>query len=169
MVRTDGAQPVGRGIGPALEARDVLAVLQRTPTAPFDLRERSLLLAGALLEFCGTAVAGTGLVMATDLLDSGAAWRKFEAICEAQGGLRIPGEAVFRRDVVAALQHHVHHQKQLRAYFLHLPQKSYFLQLLGKLLKGQLFLQFLHDQYLYYKYFHLLETKLQAHIEKDLM
>ncbi|WP_316876302.1 thymidine phosphorylase family protein [Ralstonia edaphi] len=101
MVRTDGAQPVGRGIGPALEARDVLAVLQRSPTAPFDLRERSLLLAGALLEFCGAAVAGTGLDMASGLLDSGAAWRKFEAICEAQGGLRIPGEAVFRRDVVA--------------------------------------------------------------------
>jgi thymidine phosphorylase len=59
------------------------------------------LLAGALLEFCGAAAAGTGLDMASGLLDSGAAWRKFEAICEAQGGLRIPGEAVFRRDVVA--------------------------------------------------------------------
>jgi thymidine phosphorylase len=30
---TDGEQPVGRGIGPALEARDVLAVLQGTPEA----------------------------------------------------------------------------------------------------------------------------------------
>lgn len=101
MVRTDGTQPVGRGIGPALEARDVLAVLQRSPAAPFDLRERSLLLAGTLLEFCGAAAAGAGLDMAMGLLDSGAAWRKFEAICEAQGGLRIPGEAVFRRDVLA--------------------------------------------------------------------
>ncbi|MFV8486247.1 thymidine phosphorylase, partial [Ralstonia pseudosolanacearum] len=49
IVRTDGSQPVGRGIGPALEARDVLAVLQRSPAAPFDLRERSLLLAATLL------------------------------------------------------------------------------------------------------------------------
>ncbi|HEY9447738.1 MAG TPA: thymidine phosphorylase, partial [Burkholderiales bacterium] len=33
---SDGTQPVGRGIGPALEARDVLAVLQRAPDAPAD-------------------------------------------------------------------------------------------------------------------------------------
>lgn len=101
IVRTEGSQPVGRGIGPALEARDVLAVLQRTPAAPFDLRDRSLLLAAALLEFCGAAEQGAGLEMATGVLDSGAAWRKFEEICEAQGGLRVPGEAIFRRDVVA--------------------------------------------------------------------
>ena len=31
---TDGSQPVGRGIGPALEANDVLAVLRGEPTAP---------------------------------------------------------------------------------------------------------------------------------------
>ncbi len=31
---TDGHQPVGRGIGPALEARDVLAVLRNTANAP---------------------------------------------------------------------------------------------------------------------------------------
>ncbi|WP_247350184.1 thymidine phosphorylase, partial [Ralstonia pseudosolanacearum] len=101
IVRTDGSQPVGRGIGPALEARDVLAVLQRSPAAPFDLRERSLLLAATLLEFCGAVEQGAGLEMATGVLDSGAAWRKFEEICEAQGGLRVPGEAIFRRDVVA--------------------------------------------------------------------
>ncbi len=35
-VTTDGAQPVGRGIGPALEALDILAVLQ---TVPDDLYE----------------------------------------------------------------------------------------------------------------------------------
>lgn len=101
MVRTDGTQPVGKGIGPALEARDVLAVLQRTVAAPPDLRERSVMLAGALLEFCGAAPKGTGEKAAGQLLDSGAAWRKFEAICEAQGGLRVPGEAIFRRDIVA--------------------------------------------------------------------
>jgi thymidine phosphorylase len=28
VIITDGGQPVGRGIGPALEAQDVLAVLQ---------------------------------------------------------------------------------------------------------------------------------------------
>ena len=39
-VMTDGAQPVGRGLGPALEARDALAVLRGDPDAPVDLRER---------------------------------------------------------------------------------------------------------------------------------
>lgn len=101
IVPTDGSQPVGRGIGPALEARDVLAVLQRSSTAPFDLRQRSLQLAGALLEFCGTAQSGAGLELATSVLDSGAAWRKFEDICEAQGGLRVPGESILRRECVA--------------------------------------------------------------------
>ena len=47
---TDGSQPIGRGVGPALEARDVLAVLRREAEAPQDLRERSLDLAGAAIE-----------------------------------------------------------------------------------------------------------------------
>ena len=42
---TDGTQPVGRGIGPALEAKDVLAVLQNRADSPQDLRDRALLLA----------------------------------------------------------------------------------------------------------------------------
>src|SRR3546814_7226252 len=41
---TDGTQPVGRGVGPALEARDVLAVLRNAPEAPDDLRRRAAVL-----------------------------------------------------------------------------------------------------------------------------
>ena len=47
---TDGSQPVGRGIGPALEARDILEVLQNAPSMPLDLRQRSAEVAGAMLE-----------------------------------------------------------------------------------------------------------------------
>jgi thymidine phosphorylase len=90
---SDGLQPVGRGIGPALEARDVLAVLQGRPEAPQDLRERALALAALLLEFRGGSAAGSGLAEARRLLDSGAAWRKFHAICLAQGGFREPPRA----------------------------------------------------------------------------
>lgn len=43
----DGTQPIGRGIGPALEARDVLAVLQCAPNAPQDLRARARHLRGS--------------------------------------------------------------------------------------------------------------------------
>ncbi len=88
IVVTDGMQPVGRGIGPALEARDVLQVLRGEHAAPEDLRERALALAGALFEHLEAAPFGKGIVRARQVLESGAAWRKFEAICEAQGGLR---------------------------------------------------------------------------------
>ena len=52
---SDGTQPVGRGIGPALEAHDLLAVFQNHADAPEDLRERALDLAGHLLEMGGVA------------------------------------------------------------------------------------------------------------------
>jgi thymidine phosphorylase len=81
VIETDGRQPVGRGIGPALEAMDVLAVLQRRADAPQDLRERALVLAGAVLEMAGRAAAGGGLALATRTLDSGQAVAKFLAIC----------------------------------------------------------------------------------------
>jgi len=98
-VLTQGTQPIGRGIGPALEARDALAVLQRAPSGPADLRDRSLLLAGHLLELGGAAPPGAGEALARAILDDGRAERKFEAICEAQGGRRIPPTAAFSRAV----------------------------------------------------------------------
>ena len=88
--KTDGTQPVGRGIGPALEARDVLAVLERRSGAPTDLRDRAIRLAGAVLELAGASVRGSGARTARAALDEGRAWRKFQAICEAQGGMREP-------------------------------------------------------------------------------
>jgi len=100
-IRTDGLQPVGRGIGPALEARDVLAVLQNHPDAPPDLRRRALALAAALLEMAAAAPAGAGGGVAAEVLSDGRAWRKFQAICEAQGGMRTPPVAVFHRPVAA--------------------------------------------------------------------
>lgn len=99
-VQTPGTDPVGFGIGPALEARDLLAVLQRKNGSAIDLRERALHLAGAVLVLGGKAT-GDGVDEATRILDSGAAWQKFQAICTAQGGLREPPVASFRRDFVA--------------------------------------------------------------------
>jgi thymidine phosphorylase len=89
-VISDGSQPVGVGIGPALEAMDVLAVLQGAPDAPQDLRQRALALAAGVLELGGRAAPGEGMALAAQALDSGAAWAKFQAICAAQGGLRQP-------------------------------------------------------------------------------
>lgn len=99
---TDGAEPVGRGIGPALEARDVLSVLQNSPDAPSDLRERAIFLAGNLLELGGTSPQGTGATVANEILSSGRAWTKFQRICEEQGGMRTPAIALHRKEVRAA-------------------------------------------------------------------
>ncbi len=98
---TDGSQPVGRGIGPAPEARDVMAVLRREAGAPQDLAERALALATALLETGGAAAPGTGSRLARAVLADGRAWTKFAAICEAQGGLREPPEAVQSHEAVS--------------------------------------------------------------------
>jgi thymidine phosphorylase len=99
---TDGSQPIGRGIGPALEAHDVLAVLRNQPDAPADLRARALLLASALLRLGGLAQDETAAhLLACHTLDSGKAWTQFQAICEAQGGMRQPGRAAQQYPVVA--------------------------------------------------------------------
>lgn len=101
VVQTDGSQPVGRGIGPALEARDVLAVLQGHESAPADLRARAAALAGAILERGAVCAGGQGVQHALETLDDGRAWRKFQAICEAQGGLRTPPVAAHQAPAVA--------------------------------------------------------------------
>ncbi|EHL30460.1 thymidine phosphorylase family protein [Legionella drancourtii] len=96
---TDGSQPIGRGIGPALEAVDVWAVLQCDKHAPQNLRERALLLAGQVLEFSPGVLPGQGINIATAILDSGKALAKFEAICMAQGGLHDIPKAAFSHTV----------------------------------------------------------------------
>lgn len=101
--RTDGRQPVGYGIGPALEARDVLNVLRGAADAPSDLRERALDLATALLDIAPGAEPGSGRIKARALLDSGAALHKFLAICEAQGGFSEPTLAPQTRPVPAVV------------------------------------------------------------------
>ncbi len=85
VVATDGSQPVGRGIGPWLEARDVMRVLERHPEAPRDLEERALLLAGQVLEFDPALRGGRGIGRARELLETGAALAKMRRLMAAQG------------------------------------------------------------------------------------
>jgi thymidine phosphorylase len=101
VMQTDGSQPVGDGIGPALEARDVLRVLRGTPDAPVDLRARSLAIAAAILELAPGSTSGSGFAIARHLLDSGGALRKFLAICAGQGGFTEPALAAHRHPVLA--------------------------------------------------------------------
>lgn len=85
VVFTDGSQPVGRGIGPVLEARDVMAVLRGDKDAPDDLHERAALLAGRVLEFDPALKGGEGMARARELLASGAALAAMERLIDAQG------------------------------------------------------------------------------------
>ena len=101
-IQTDGSQPVGRGVGPALEAMDVLAVLQNAPHAPQDLRYRACLIAGTALELAGAIQVGEGMKAAEKVLDDGRAWAKFQRICEAQGGMRTPPKAALQHVIAAA-------------------------------------------------------------------
>ncbi|MFP4633022.1 MAG: AMP phosphorylase [Halobacteriota archaeon] len=75
---TRGDDPVGRGIGPALEARDVLRTLEGE--GPEDLRLKSLSLSDVLLEICDVDAS------AERLLDGGEALSKFREIVDAQNG-----------------------------------------------------------------------------------
>jgi len=85
VVITDGRQPVGRGVGPVLEARDVMQVLENHPDAPNDLRQKSLRLAGRLIECSPDVRGGDGFAIARDILDSGRALAQMRAIIDAQG------------------------------------------------------------------------------------
>lgn len=101
-VITDGRQPIGRGIGPVLEARDVMQVLQNHPDAPQDLRQKALRLAGRVIEFDPDVRGGEGYRIARDILDSGRALASMNAIIDAQGRRPVPpplGPLVF--DVLA--------------------------------------------------------------------
>lgn len=81
-------EPAGFGVGPALEARDVLKVLEQTEDRPKDLEERALYLSGILLDICfkQSNVKKQGIDEARTLLKSGAALTKFKEIVKAQGG-----------------------------------------------------------------------------------
>lgn len=85
VITTDGRQPIGNGIGPVLEAQDVMAVLRNEPDAPRDLREKSLRLAAHLIDCDPQLRGGTGYARARELLDSGAALRQMHKIIDAQG------------------------------------------------------------------------------------
>jgi thymidine phosphorylase len=101
LVATEARGPVGFGIGPRLEALDVLAVLRRDPAAPEDLREKSLYLAARSLELVGAVRGGGGYRAAQETLDSGAALRCFERIVKAQGEKELLPEAPHRAGIAA--------------------------------------------------------------------
>ncbi|OGG08094.1 hypothetical protein A3D05_05140 [Candidatus Gottesmanbacteria bacterium RIFCSPHIGHO2_02_FULL_40_24] len=87
-------EPAGHGVGPALEARDVLKVLEQRPDRPFMLEAKALRLAGKLLDLCLSngkngkkkPAGSSGEEMAVKILKSGKALKKMREIIKIQGG-----------------------------------------------------------------------------------
>ena len=90
-------EPAGRGIGPVLEMRESLKVLQQKEDRPLDLEIRSINLAGNLLDLCIKDSPqkfknhvkenyGNAFGLANQMLKQGKAFEKFKEIVVAQGG-----------------------------------------------------------------------------------
>lgn len=75
-------QPVGSAIGPNLEARECIRILEGQEH-PASVAEKACELAGIILEMSGMS---NGSVKAREILDSGEALKKFRQIVDAQGG-----------------------------------------------------------------------------------
>ena len=84
-VITDGSEPIGNGVGAVLEARDVMKVLRNKENAPQDLMEKSLFLAGRIIEFDPKVRGGQGYHIAKEILKSGRALETLNHIIYAQG------------------------------------------------------------------------------------
>ncbi len=85
VIITDGSEPIGNGIGPMLEAIDVIKVLSNQKDAPIDLREKGLMMAGHILELSGKYKKGKGKKEAKKILESGKALEKMKQIIRLQG------------------------------------------------------------------------------------
>lgn len=77
--------PDANGIGPVLEMRDILKVLNQDDDRSRDLENLAADMAGTLLETVGIADKGKGKQMALDKIASGATKEKFWEIARAQG------------------------------------------------------------------------------------
>jgi putative thymidine phosphorylase len=100
VIITNGTEPIGNGIGPLLEALDVLKVLQNDPTAPKDLREKTLFMATELLSMHLHDKKKSKAIV-TEILDSGKAYHKFMDILSAQGKKKLPPLAKYHATVYA--------------------------------------------------------------------
>ncbi len=84
VIITDGSFPIGRGVGPALEARDVLSVL--SGRGPEDLFQKAAEVAAQMLAFLRGIPVSAAFDTVVDQIRSGAALKKMREIIEAQEG-----------------------------------------------------------------------------------
>jgi pyrimidine-nucleoside phosphorylase len=82
---SDMNQPLGWAIGNTLEVKEAIATLHEG--GPADFREHCMVVAAEMLMLSNKATdTSAALTLALEILASGAAWRKFRELVEAQGG-----------------------------------------------------------------------------------
>lgn len=105
VIITDGTQPIGNGIGPLLEARDILWIFERDERAPKDLEDKSLEMAAHLIALTKKASYTEAIKICRELLDSGEAREKLKEIIKAQGGKILDSKqlrtARLKKDILA--------------------------------------------------------------------
>ena len=107
VIITDGSQPIGNGVGPLLEAEDVMAVLRNDPLAPQDLKEKAVFMAGTLLHMTGKYGKWEAMTKAQELLESGKALQKMQQVIKLQGAVKKPKLGQYRIDMMSTTQGHV--------------------------------------------------------------
>jgi AMP phosphorylase len=82
---TYGGSPIGRAIGGGLEVREAMTMLEKFE-GPTSMIEKTLAIAGMMLEMGGVSAKNEGQKMAMEIVKSGKALKKFKEIIEVQGG-----------------------------------------------------------------------------------
>ena len=103
VIITDGSQPIGNGIGPSLEARDVLWLLSRDKRRPLDLEKKCVTMACEIFKMVGIKKSKTKVL---EILNSGLAYKKMKELIKAQQGNIFDPEKIkigkFKYNVVAS-------------------------------------------------------------------
>jgi thymidine phosphorylase len=81
---TDAKEPIGAGVGPVLQVREVLRVLQQHELRPVDLQNKAVYLASKVIELVGLATGKAAYEMAYQELKSGKARKMMQKIIKAQ-------------------------------------------------------------------------------------
>ena len=83
---TEANEVIGNGVGAVMQVREVLRILQQHPERAADLENKVIFLASKIIEEVGLAKGKEAVKLATHQLVSWAAWKKMQAIIQAQGG-----------------------------------------------------------------------------------
>ena len=83
VMLSNGSQPIGKGIGPNLEARDILYILRRDKKAPKDLENKAIYMSTLILKMAGIKFAKKKV---KEILNLGLANAKFKEIIKEQSG-----------------------------------------------------------------------------------